>query len=261
MKVFDPVTFYDAVSKIHEIVFTESATEFFSHVLDDTLSSAISSLSNHSNASGELDKPIEILQRLKGEQLYAIMMGHVNSGSDNWKVISHGDLWINNILFHYHNKKVKHVKFVDLQTVRYSNLTTDILMLLYSSTEGDLRLKHLDRLLEIYQESLINTLREYLEKNYRQELATLEEEFSFENIKQEFASRSLFGLGMSLWVMPAITFKSLSSDLESFVGSLSKRDENKPTQITQPREFHTRVAEIVREFYARGFLDNIFIDI
>lgn len=139
-------------------------------------------------------------------------------------------------------------------------------MLLYSSTEGELRLKHLDRLLEIYRESLINTLREYLEKSYRSELETLEGEFSLENIKREFALRSLYGLGTSLWVMPAITFKSLSTDLDSFVGSLSKRDENKkPTQnqnqITQPREFHTRVADIVREFYARGYLDNIFIDI
>lgn len=106
MKVFNPVTFYDAVSRMHEVVFTESATEFYSHVLENTLSSALSSLTNHSNVNGELDKPIEILQRLKGEQLYAIMMDHVNNSSENWKVICHGDLWINNLMFHYHNNKV-----------------------------------------------------------------------------------------------------------------------------------------------------------
>lgn len=128
MKVFDPVTFHNAVSKMHEVVFTESAKEFFSHVLDNTLSGAISSLSSYSNTNGELEKPIEILKRLKGEQLYAIMMDHVNNSNDNWKVICHGDLWINNLMFHYHNNKVKHVKFVDLQTIRYSNLTCDILM-------------------------------------------------------------------------------------------------------------------------------------
>lgn len=161
-------------------------------------------------------------------------------------------------MFHYHNGKIKHVKFVDLQTIRYTNLTCDILMLLYSSTEGDLRHKHLDRLIEIYQESLISNLREYLEKNYRQELATLEQEFSNESIKNEFRVRSLYGLGMAMWVMPAVTFVSLSSILGSIVDQ-ETHDEIMMQQ--QPKEYHSRIKDIVTEFYERGFLDDIFIDI
>lgn len=259
MKVVDPVKFYDSVSKMHEVVFTASATEFYSQVLNNTLSGAVSSLSNFSNATGDLDKPIEILKHLKGEQLYRIMMHHVMNSSDNWKVICHGDLWINNLMFHYHNGKVKHVKFVDLQTIRYSNLTCDILMLLYSSTEGDLRHNYMDRLIKIYRESLISNLREYLEKNYQPELASLEKEFTFESIKAEFAVRSIYGMGTSLWVMPAITFKSLSTELDSFVGSLI--DQHEKHEKHEPKEFHTRVRDVVKEFYERGFLDNIFIDI
>jgi hypothetical protein len=162
-------------------------------------------------------------------------------------------------MFHYHNGKVKHVKFVDLQTIRFTNLTCDILMLLYSSTDGDLRHKHLDRLIEIYQESLISNLREYLEKNYRQELLTLEREFSYENIKNEFALRSLYGLGMASWVMPAVTFVSLSSILGSIVDQNEAHDEILTQK--QPKEYHSRIKEIVLEFYERGFLDDIFIDI
>lgn len=161
-------------------------------------------------------------------------------------------------MFHYHNGKVKHVKFVDLQTIRYTNLSCDILMLLYSSTEGDLRHKHLDRLIEIYQESLISTLREYLEKNYRKELATLEREFTCEGIKNEFALRSLYGLGTAIWIMPAITFDSLSSIL----GSIVDQDEHNEIMMQQqPKEYHSRIKDIVSEFYLRGFLDDIFIDI
>jgi hypothetical protein len=163
-------------------------------------------------------------------------------------------------MFHYHNGKVKHVKFVDLQTIRYTNLTCDILMLLYSSTVGDLRHKHLDRLIEIYQESLISNLREYLEKNYRQELATLEQEFSYKNIKNEFAIRSLYGLGMATWVMPAVTFVSLTSVLGSIVDQEITPNDEMMTQ-QQPKEYHSRIKEIVLEFYLRGFLDDIFIDI
>lgn len=258
MKVFDPVSFYDAVSKMHEVVFTEDATEFYIQVLDNTLTGTLSSL-NYSNVNGELDKPIEILKQLKGEQLYGNMYDTAVNSSNKWKVICHGDLWINNLMFLYHNGKVKHVKFVDLQTIRYTNLTTDILMFLYSSTEGELRLKHLDRLINIYRESLISNLREYLEKNYRQQLASLEEEFSFENIKREFTRRSLYGLGMSLWVMPAITFKSLSTKMDSFVENLI--DQEGKDEIRQPELFHSRVKEVVTEFHNRGYLDNILLDI
>jgi hypothetical protein len=193
MKIVDPNSFHAAIGKMHEVVFTENATEYYSHVLESTLNDAISSLSNVSNQSGELDKPIEILKRLGGERLFSIMTDHVKNSSDNWKVACHGDLWINNIMFHYYNNKVKHVKLVDLQTIRYTNLTCDILLFLYSSTEGDLRRKHMDSLIRIYREALIAQLREYLEKNYARELATLTKEFTFESIKNELAIRSLYG--------------------------------------------------------------------
>lgn len=253
MKVVEPDTFREKIGRMREVVFTKSATLYYSQVLDWTLDGVINSLESFSNHNGEMDQPIRILQHLKGRQLYNIMTDHVVNSSDEWKVLCHGDLWINNFMFHYHNGKPKHVKFVDLQTIRHMNLTCDILMFLYTSTESDLRRKHLDQLLDIYRESLISNLREYLEKNYRSELAALEEEFTTESIKKEFALRSLYGLGTSLWVMPAITFKSLKDEFDSF-GSADKKS-------TQPQEFHNRVRDIVKEFYDRGFLDNIFIDI
>lgn len=256
MKVIDPLKFCDAVSKMHEVVFTDRAADFYSEVLESTLNTAVSSLSKFSNGNGELDKPIEILKRLKGKQLFDIMFDIVKNSNDNWKVVCHGDLWINNLMFHYHNGKVKHVKLVDLQTIRYTNLSCDILMLLFSSTEKNMRNKHMDRLILIYRESLINNLREYLEKNYRPELTTLEEEFSFENIKNELALRSLYGLGTALWVMPAITFVKLSSILQ-----ITDKDAHDEILVQlQPKEYHERVKDIVQEFYECGFLDNIFID-
>lgn len=259
MKVIKPATFREAVKKMHEVVFTESAADFYSSVLESSLNESVSSLSNFSNESGELDRPIEILKRLSGKQLFSIMNNHVKNSDDKWKVVCHGDLWINNLMFHYHNNRVKHVKFVDLQTIRYTNLTCDILMLLYSSTEGAMRSKHMDRLIQIYRESLVSNLREYLEKNYRDELATFEKDFTFESIKEELAARSLYGLGTSLWVMPAVTFVSLASDLLKSIANQEAHDTIMLQQ--QPAEYHARVKDIVKEFYDQGFLKDIFIDI
>lgn len=92
MKIVDPVGFYDAVNKTHEVVFSEDNCEFFSQVLESSLNEVVSSLSNFSNANGELDKPIEILKRLGGKRLFLMMMNHVNKSSNNWKVICHGEL-------------------------------------------------------------------------------------------------------------------------------------------------------------------------
>ncbi|CRK96955.1 CLUMA_CG010320, isoform A, partial [Clunio marinus] len=258
MKVVDPMKFFNATAKMHEVVFSESAAEFFRLVLDGTLNEAISSLSNFSNENGDLDKPIEILKRLGGKKLFDIMMNHVQKSDNKWKVVCHGDLWINNLMFHYHNSKLKHVKFVDLQTIRYTNLVCDILMLLYSSTDGSMRDKHMDRLIEVYRESLISTLREYLEKNYRDELEKLEDEFTVKSIMHELGLRSLYGLGTSLWVMPAVTFVSLSK----IMGSIHDQQAHEEYLLQlQPKEYHTRVKDIVKEFYERGYFDNIFIDV
>lgn len=247
------------LENIHEVVYTETAADFYGSLLESTLSTTIASLSNVSNVSGNLDRPIEILKRLGGKQLYNIMNNHVKNSDDKWKVICHGDLWINNLMFHYHNEKVKHVKLVDLQTIRYSNLTCDILMLLYSSTEGSMRRKHMDDLIQVYRESLINNLREYLEKNYRDELATFEKDFTIESIKEEMAVRSLYGLGTSLWVMPAVTFVSLSPDLMNALRDQEASDDM--MMQYQPMEYHKRVKEIVEDFYDQGFLKDIFINI
>lgn len=128
MKTIDPVSFYEVCSKINEVVYCPSAAEFYSHILESSLNEAISSLSNVSNKNGDLDEPIEILKSLNGSKLYNIMTHHVKDTDDSWKVICHSDLWINNILFHYDTSgKPNLVKFVDLQTVRYTNPVCDIM--------------------------------------------------------------------------------------------------------------------------------------
>lgn len=58
--------------------------------------------------------------------------------------------------------------------------------------------------------------------------------------------------------MPAVTFVSLSSILGSIVDQEAHDD---IMMQQQPIEYHIRIKDIVKEFYDRGFLDDIFIDI
>jgi hypothetical protein len=126
LKKVDEKKFQDIVaSSINEIVFHEDASNFYSHVLDLSYNEALTSFMKYPSANEHFDKAIEKLKRLKsGKRLFEIMMKDVKSEEDpNFVVVAHGDLWINNIMFRYaKDGSVSHVKFVDLQTIRLSNM-------------------------------------------------------------------------------------------------------------------------------------------
>jgi hypothetical protein len=263
MKIIEPKIFSTAVQYIEEIVFIDAASDFYSQQLNDSLNQAITSLSQESNEDGEFDSTIKILKTLKGPKLFNIMKNHVTNSEDKWNVIVHGDLWTNNIMFHYgKNGRVNYAKFVDLQTLRYSNLVCDILMVIFSSTKFKMRQQYMDELIDIYRNSLIDTLREHLKGNYSCELAELEELYTTESIKQEIERRSLFGLGMALWFLPAITFVANVKDIDSLLNSLNDSDKHDEIMASmKSHEYHIRVRDIMRDFKQRGYLNNIFIDV
>lgn len=119
-----------------------------------------------------------------------------------------------------------------------------------------MRLQFLDELLQIYRKSLIKTIQNNLTTNI--DLENLEEVYSLQNIKDELALRSFFGLGMSFWIMPAITFLPNVENIDSLMNTIM--DDDKHDEILammQSNEYHVRIQEIVSEFDSRGFLDHI----
>lgn len=70
-------------------------------------------------------------------------------------VISHSDLWANNIMFRYNSEgKVAEACIIDFQLAGYRPLMYDVLMLLYACTDQQLRGMHQSHLLEHYYSSL-----------------------------------------------------------------------------------------------------------
>ncbi|CAB3368315.1 Hypothetical predicted protein [Cloeon dipterum] len=72
-------------------------------------------------------------------------------------VLSHGDLWVNNMLF---KDELDHVEavLVDFQTYRYAPPILDLLMLLHCATSREFRAQHQKELIELYFRELENLL-------------------------------------------------------------------------------------------------------
>lgn len=258
MKYIDPKKFNAVRSKTREIVFCKESATFYNRCMDLSLKGALNSL-KLSNVDGELSKPIEMLKKLEGN-LYNIMCENVWDANDKWIVMCHGDLWINNLMFQKDlNGKVVNVKLLDLQTPRYTNPVIDILQFLYSSTEKELRLNHLDQLIFDYRESLIENLKIYLIPKHSEKMQELEAEFTCENIKTQFQSHSIYGLGISFWLLPAVTFHpECIPNLDNV--TMNDFQSNKQEDLISTlhtNEYHTRLREVVLEYYSNGYLDTL----
>lgn len=102
-------------------------------------------------------------------------------------VLNHGDFWANNILFKYSSgsEVAEEAMFVDFQISRFSSPALDLQYFMYTSASQEVRLQHMDDLLETYHAELRKTL---------EMLGCSDVEFTVEHLKKEFEDRAYFGL-------------------------------------------------------------------
>lgn len=254
MKKLNPEQFEEALGKINEIVYCPAAYEFYKHCLENSLQEALSSLKSN-NLQGELDEPIAKLSDLSGK-VFKTMSERVLNNADDWNVVCSGDLWINNLMFCYDGcDRVESVKFIDLQAVRYTSPVIDILHFLYTSTDRQLRHDRLDQLLSDYTSELLNCIcTSGLPEGDIKHCSTL---YTVTNIKQQYVEKVFFGLGIAMWLLPAVTFHPGQIPDLDMMTMKDFKDSNVEKTITmmQTPEYHARMKEVVLEFYDKGYLN------
>ncbi|PSN39643.1 hypothetical protein C0J52_23421 [Blattella germanica] len=102
-------------------------------------------------------------------------------------VFSHGDVWVNNIMFRYNDRdQPKDARFVDFQLSHWCSPAADLLYFLFTSPHPDLWDKH-DLLLEEYHNELGKIL---------QMLGLSHLHPSFQELKDEIEKRYFYDLGL-----------------------------------------------------------------
>lgn len=273
MNILEPTQFSLIVKKITEIVYCKEASEAYCAVLTDALKSVVESCKQSiqlkCSKSNILTDAIERIEQMSAGNLYDIMCKCIlDKKKDKFNVICHGDLWINNIMFKYDDNEsiVTDVKFIDLQAMRYTSPVTDLLQFFYTSTTIDLRANYINMLLDDYSKSLLNTVRthchsidtyEDVNEKHLLKLSEIETEFTTENILKEFNSKAIYGFGTSIWLLPVVTIESNNVPNLNHIKTTDTNNNSsmeKEVKIILTPEYHSRIKDIVLEFYDKKLI-------
>lgn len=255
-------SFHAVRQHLNEVVYTMAAADFYTHSLESSLKEALHSL-RLSNVQGELNVAIEKLDLLSGK-LFQIMYNCVVDVDEPWTVLCHGDLWVNNLMFRYNaSKQCVGVRLVDLQTMRYSSPAIDILHFFYTSTEFAVRHQHMDQLLRDYTMAMCTTCNSHVHDDLRVPNGRMPTIVEFDQelnaLQAQMRKKALYGLGICMWLMPAVTFHPdniINLDTVSLDDFTNSNQEKTMTQMQTP-EYHSRMKETVLEFFDKGYLDDI----
>lgn len=249
-----PDEFNAALSHITESIYCAEKADFFTSSLECSLKEALFSL-HHSNVDGELDNAIAMVEKLSGN-LYKIMARIIHDNNSMWTVVCHGDLWINNLMFKYNNRnEVDDVRLVDLQTLRYTSPVIDILHFLYTSTDYTIRAQYMDQLIVDYAQALYTAL-----KNFEvPDIGVDSVDALAQVMRNELRAKALYGLGICMWLMPAVTFSSDNLvDLDTVtMDDFTSDNQGKAVTKKQTPEYHARMRDTVMEFYTEGILNDV----
>ncbi|XP_048505694.1 uncharacterized protein LOC105692807 [Athalia rosae] len=115
---------------------------------------------------------------------------------DEFNVLNHGDLWVNNMMFRYdENDKPVDLTFLDFQVSHLGSPAEDIIHFFGTSISEDVRIHHTDLLLRDYHRSLVGTMKQ---------LKCTTESPSLEDLQGALKKREICGAVVAMTMFPVV---------------------------------------------------------
>ena len=165
---------------------------------------------------------------------------------DSLSVLTHGDFWVNNMMFHYcpETGKPDQVRFIDFQLARYSTPVLDLQYFIHTSASELVRSEYTEHLLQVYHTEL------------RDQLKTLGCDlhiYTFEQMKKEYEDRSLFGLMTACTVLSAVLADPEEAfDLENVKEDGSQMDSKSLEKPYLGRRYREALQKLLPHFEMKG---------
>ncbi|XP_053670918.1 uncharacterized oxidoreductase dhs-27-like [Anopheles nili] len=195
-------------------------------------------------------KEREKMQKLR-ENFRQEMKNCANSGlTESHAVLSHGDCWVNNFMFHYKDGSPDRVVLLDWQITRYVSPAMDLAYFIFCCTDGEFRRRHYDEMINIYYNALA-TLLEQLGHDPQQE-------FPRTALIRQLRRYGRFGILMAVFLVPMMCTRN--EDLPDMDAAAEKyrdtkeMDANPFSQSTSNNVYRKRMGAVIRDLVQYGYL-------
>ncbi|XP_042215594.1 uncharacterized protein LOC121861773 isoform X2 [Homarus americanus] len=213
----------------------------FGAFVDDYLDSAIEMFKK----IGGCDTVVEWIKRIKPQVWDMYEQQLVKKPP--FALITHGDCWINNLLFRYDesNNPVE-VKLLDLQGCRKASLATDLQHLLNLNVTGPIRRPNLNNFLAAYHTSFSAIM----------QAGGSTVPFSLEELRQEYIARGFYGVLYSIMWLPNMVRRP--EDMIDILGNKEDRKISERNNVLQMVDrnplLKPRLLSVVEEWVEHGVI-------
>lgn len=176
-----------------------------------------------------------------------------NEPAEPHAVFSHGDCWVNNLMFRgkNYNGAPTEIIFIDWQDSRYCSPAADLTFFLFICTDKALRDKHYDELIKIYYQSLTEFLNHL----------GCETQFSFSTLLEHLKQFGKSGIISGCCAVPLLYLKG--DDMEDMAETLQNLDPNEMDKILDLfvemnkdiiEDINGRIRDIIQDGICYGYL-------
>lgn len=160
-----------------------------------------------------------------------------------FKVLNHGDTWVNNLMFKYENGKPIDVIFVDYQMSYYSSPGLDLNYFINTSPHNEIRENQIDEILHVYYDNFSAILKTLGAKHIP----------SMHDVRNEVERCEYYGLMAALGILPFVVLHDEASEDSSF----ENLGEKHRIAMYTNNFYQNAIKPILRRFDEHQLLDEL----